>query len=240
MNFLQIPALNKLFVNFFNAINSNVLKVFPSENISYGLSIIILTIIIRLCLVPLYVKQMKSTAGMSKIGPEVKKLQKKYKNDPKKLQEETMNLYKEHGVNPFGGCLPLLLQMPILLALYNVFLTLKLSGISFLWIHDLAKHATISDPITFILPILSAATTYLSGVLMSMNADPEQAKQTKTMNIVMAGMLFWMSINFNAALVLYWVTGNIIQIIQTQVVMRLINASYDKKMGIDNPNKSEV
>lgn len=220
----KIKFLNDLFVNFFEAINTSILNLVHSKNISYGLSIIVLTIIIRVILLPLNFKQIKSSLMMSKVGPEVKKLQTKYKNDPQKLQQETMKLYKEKGVNPLGGCLPLLIQYPILIALYYVFSTLKIQGIGFLWIGDLSKHASISDWTSWILPVLSGATTYLSGYIMSSTTvtDKSQAKQTATMNIVMSGVLFYMSLMFNAALVLYWVTGNIVQILQTKLVMTML------------------
>ena len=235
MTFLEIPALNNLFVSFFSNIDKFVFSIFPTKNISVGLSIIIMTIIIRTLLVPLYVTQMKSMNGMSKMGPEAKKLQTKYKNDPKKLQEETSKLYKEYGVNPLGGCLPLLFQMPILLALYNVFSTLHLSGISFLWIHDLSKSASMADPTSYILPIVSALTTYLSGMLMSLNTtDEAQRKQSSTMNIVMSVVLLFMSIKFNAALVLYWVTGNIFQVIQSRVVLTILNRNDNTPMKVDS------
>ncbi|UZW14295.1 membrane protein insertase YidC [Clostridium pasteurianum] len=231
----KIKFLNDLFVNFFNRIDNAIFSIFPDKNISIGLSIIVLTIIIRLLLLPLNFKQIKSSLMMSKIGPEVKKLQTKYKSDPQKLQQETMKLYKEKGVNPLGGCLPLLIQYPILIALYYVFYTLNIKGIGFLWISDLSKHATISDWTTWILPVLSGATTYFSGILLSSTtSDKSQAKQTATMNIVMSGVLFYMSLMFNAALVLYWVTGNIVQIFQTKLVMKMVASKIENE---SNENK---
>ncbi|AGK99582.1 membrane protein insertase YidC [Clostridium pasteurianum] len=231
----KINFLNDLFVNFFQAINRSILNIIPNNNVSYGLSIIVLTIIIRMILLPLNVKQIKSSLMMSKVGPEVKKLQTKYKSDPQKLQQETMKLYKEKGVNPLGGCLPLLIQYPILIALYYVFSTLAINGIGFLWIHDLSKSATMSDWTSWILPVISGATTYFSGMLMSSTAvDKAQAKQTSTMNIVMSIVLFYMSLRFNAALVLYWVTGNIVQILQTTLVMKMVANKINNE---ENENK---
>ncbi|MFT8315464.1 MAG: membrane protein insertase YidC [Clostridium sp.] len=231
----KIKFLNDLFVSFFQTINNSILNIIPDKNISFGLSIIVLTIIIRIILLPLNVKQIKSSLMMSKVGPEVKKLQTKYKNDPQKLQQETMKLYKEKGVNPLGGCLPLLIQYPILIALYYVFSTLEIKGIGFLWIHDLSKSATMADWTSWILPVVSGATTYFSGMLMSSTAvDKAQAKQTSTMNIVMSIVLFYMSLRFNAALVLYWVTGNIVQILQTSLVMKMV---ANKISSEENENK---
>lgn len=221
----KINALNNAFVQFFNSINNGVLSVIPNKNYSYGLSIIIVTILIKLVLIPLNVKAIKSSVGMTKIQPLMKEVQKKYKSDPQKLQQETMKLYKENNVSPFGGCLPMLIQWPILAALYYVFYTLKIQGVGFLWISDLSKHATFQDWTTWILPLASSATTYLSGILlMPKGADPDQVRQTTTMNIGMAIMLLFMSWNFSAALVLYWVVGNIFQVVQTKSIMVLVSS----------------
>lgn len=99
-----------------------VLAAFYSVIPSYGLAIILMTVAVRVVLLPLSIKQTKSMRGMQRIQPEVKKLQQKHKGDRQKLNEEMMKLYKEHGVNPFGGCLPLLLQLPVFIALYRVLL----------------------------------------------------------------------------------------------------------------------
>jgi YidC/Oxa1 family membrane protein insertase len=237
MILFKIKFLNDIFVSFFQTINNTILGVCPDKNISYGLSIIILTIIIRMLLMPFNYKQLKSSFLMTKVGPEVKKLQEKYKNDKQKLSEETMKLYKDKGVNPLGGCLPLILQYPILIALYYVFSTLKIHGIGFLWIHDLSKSSSLSDWTSLILPIFSGATTYVSGMLMTMNnTDKEQAKQSRTMNLVMSGVLLYMSLKFNAALVLYWTVGNIIQMTQTRIVMLVL-----KKQGeAEDENKNTI
>lgn len=233
MDLFKIDALNGLFIKFFHSISSAVSVVFPDKNIYYGLSIIILTIIIRALLAPLSVKQIKSSVMMNKVAPEMKKLQAKYKNDPQKLNQETMRIYKEKGINPLSGCLPLLFQWPILIALYYVFSTLNINGIGFLWIKDLSTKATISDWTTLILPVVSGATTYLSGMLMSVSADKDQAKQTSTMNIIMSVMLFWMSCSVNSALVLYWVTGNIIMFAQNKIVMKIVSDSIERHENED-------
>jgi len=159
---------------------------------------------------PLSIKQTKSTAKMGAIQPEMKKVQEKYKNDPQKAQQEVMKLYKENGVNPMGGCLPMLVQMPILFALFAVFNTLDMQGAGFLWMKDLTK----PDPI-YILPILSTVTTYFSSKLMQPAGDGAQAKQTSTMNTAMAIFMGFMSLKFKGALVLYWVVNNILQVLQT-------------------------
>ncbi len=183
------------------------------EGVSYVLAIFIFTLIIRLLILPLNIKSAKSTRGMQKIQPEVKKLQEKYKNDPQKMNEEVMKLYKENNVSLTGGCLPSLLPLPILMALYWVFMGIKgLDGVPFLWLKDLGGPDQY-----FILPVLAALTTYLPSYLMT-KAQPTPAQggmDMKTMNLVMAGMMGFMSFNFKSILVLYWIMGNVIQAVQT-------------------------
>jgi len=218
-------------------IHSGVHTVIPNNDISFGLTIIIFTIIIRLILLPLSIKQTKSTAKMGAIQPEMKKVQAKYKSDPQKAQQEVMKLYKENGVNPMGGCLPMLIQMPILFALFYVFNNLDMKGAGFLWIPDLTK----PDPI-YILPILSTVTTYFSSKLMQPpTADGAQSKQTSTMNTGMAIFMGFMSLRFKGALVLYWVINNTIQVIQTLVINKSeLNKNINKIEVNSSSNKIET
>lgn len=211
LDFLTLP-LEK----FFYLLHSGIHTVISNNNISYGLAIILFTIIIKLALLPLSIKQTKSTAKMGAIQPEMKKVQEKYKKDPQKSQQEVMKLYKENGVNPMGGCLPMLVQMPILFALFAVFQKLNFQGASFLWLTDLTK----PDPL-YILPILSTVTTYFSSKLMQPPGGGAQSKQTSTMNTGMAMFMGFMSIKFAGALVLYWVINNVLQVIQTLVINKM-------------------
>ena len=222
---------------FFFMIHSGVHTVIPNNNLSFGLTIIIFTIIIRLILLPLSIKQTKSTAKMGAIQPEMKKVQAKYKSDPQKAQQEVMKLYKENGVNPMGGCLPMIIQMPILFALFYVFNNLNMKGAGFLWIPDLTK----PDPI-YILPILSTVTTYFSSKLMQPPAaDGAQSKQTSTMNTGMAIFMGFMSLRFKGALVLYWVINNTIQVIQTVVINKSeLKKNIDKVELNNSANKVEA
>ncbi|WP_373897210.1 membrane protein insertase YidC [Haloimpatiens sp. FM7315] len=222
--------LNDWLSKFFEMLHNGIATFIPNSNISYGLSIILFTVIVRVILLPINIKQMKSTVKMSKIQPEIKKLQDKYKSDPQKAQAEVMKLYKENSVNPLGGCLPLIIQMPILFALYYVFLNLPdISGVSFLWINDLGGIPSFKQPLTLILPILSGITTYLSSAMMAVKGDGMQAKQASMMNIFMSVFIVWMSLRFKEALVLYWVTNNLIQIAQTLVIKKGENS--DSKQG---------
>jgi len=217
-----LATLKNMFVQFFNFLHSGVASVIADPNLSYGLAIILMTAIIKLVLLPLNYKQTISMLKMNELQPEIKKLQDKYKNDPKKSQEEMMKLYKEKGVNPMGGCLPLLLQWPILIALYYVFQSLTgISGVRFLWIKNLAGAATPKDITTWILPLLAGATTYISGRLTSAQGDSAQAKQASTMNVTMSIFLVVMSWNLSAALVLYWVVSNVFQYGQTMFFKKI-------------------
>lgn len=221
MNFINV-GLTKFFEMLHNGIK---LVGITNPNISYGLSIIIFTIIVRLILLPLNLKQMRSQAKLQEVQPELKKIQGKYKNDPQKQQQEMMKLYKDNGVNPMGGCLPLLIQLPILWALFYVFrnihpvdpVTGQAITVSFLWIKNLFNVDTLR-----ILPILAGVTQYISTIMMPMSGDPAQAKQTGTMNIGMSIFMVVMAWNFTAALVLYWVVNNLIQMGQNLLVKRMM------------------
>ena len=220
---MNLDILTDPLQKFFFLIHGGIHTLIPNNNLSYGLTIIIFTVIIRLILLPLSIKQIKSTAKMSAIQPEMKKVQAKHKSDPQKAQQEVMKLYKENGVNPMGGCLPMLIQMPILFALYAVFQKLEMHGAGFLWMNDLTK----PDPI-YILPILSTVTTYFSSKLMQPPGDGAQSKQTSTMNTMMAIFMGFMSLKFKGALVLYWVINNIVQVVQTLIINKI---EFSKKQS---------
>ncbi|MBE6062008.1 MAG: membrane protein insertase YidC [Clostridium butyricum] len=182
--------------------------------LSYVLAIFVFTLVIRVLILPFNIKAAKSTRGMQKIQPQVKKVQEKYKNDPQKMNEEVMKLYKENNVSMAGGCLPSLLPIPILMALYWVFMGINLPDgqiASFLWIKDVFA----PDPY-YILPILAALSTYLPSYLMT-KSTPQQENGINmgSMNLVMAGMTGFMALNFKSILVLYWIIGNFIQLVQT-------------------------
>jgi YidC/Oxa1 family membrane protein insertase len=207
-------------MQFFIAIHSMLNSFIPDKGLSYGLAIILVTIIIRIVILPLTIKQIRSSLVMSEIQPDVKKLQEKYKNDPQKSQEEMMKLYKERGASPFSGCLPMLIQWPIFIALYFVFSTMTgLQGVYFLGINLGASNV--------ILAVLSGLTTFVSGYLSmpTHNADPAQARQTKIMNISMGFFMIYVSWKLKAALVLYWIVNNLIQVTQTIILKKL-----DKKI----------
>src|SRR5699024_1692745 len=171
---------------------------------SYGLAIIVVTVIIRLILLPLNVKQLKSTKAMQDIQPELQKIQKKYSskdaNTQQKLRQETMALFQKHGVNPLAGCLPIFVQMPVLIAIFHAIRrTPELNTGSFLWF-ELGS----PDPY-FILPIVAAGATFLQQKLMMAGSPAGQKPQMQVMLYMMPIMIGVFAIFFPAALALYWV-----------------------------------
>ena len=204
--------ITKLFTKLFEIFHGAVVGLGIEGGASYVLAIAMLTILIRLCLLPFNIKSAKSTRKMQEVQPEVKRLQEKYKNDPQKLNMEMMKLYKEKNVSMTGGCLPSLLPLPILMALYYVFYGMtEIDGQSFLWLTDLGAPDRL-----FILPVLAAITTYIPTYLTS-KATPQQegAMDMRGMSIGMSLMMGFMSLNFKSILVLYWVLGGVIQIVTT-------------------------
>ncbi|UUZ91307.1 membrane protein insertase YidC [Paenibacillus sp. P25] len=187
---------------------------------SYGLSILVVTVIIRLIILPLTLKQYRSSKRMQELQPELKKLKEKYKDDARKQQEETMKLFQKEGVNPLAGCLPLIVQMPILIALYNAIMrNHHISEHSFLWMQLGTK-----DPY-YILPLLAALTTYLQQKMMSsqMNA------QMQSLMFIFPVMIFVMAMNFASALPLYWIYSNTFTIVQSYFIYGGPNKKDQKK-----------
>lgn len=179
----------------------------------YGMGIIIFTIIIRVLLLPLMFYQTKSMLKTQELAPKLKAIQKKYSSRDResmvKMQEETSKLYKEAGVNPWASMLPMIIQLPIMWALYQaIWRTPELRHGTFLWL-QLAH----TDPY-YILPILAALFTFLSSWL-SMASMPERNAMTSAMTWFMPIMVFFMALGFSSAITLYWVVSNAFQVVQT-------------------------
>ncbi len=187
---------------------------------NWGWAIIVQTVIINLALLPLRLSQMKSMLKMQRVAPQIKAIQEKYKKyslrDPKKaeMNEEISALYKKEGVNPVGGCLPLIIQMPFLFAYYRMLgVAIDLRQAPWLWIHDLSA----PDPI-YILPIAIVVTMFLMQ-RMTPQAGMDPAQQ-KMMNIMMPVFLGYISFNLASGLCLYWAVGQLIGIVQQQALNR--------------------
>ncbi|MCY4133105.1 MAG: membrane protein insertase YidC [Nitrospira sp.] len=180
---------------------------------NYGVAIILLTCGIKLLFVPLQYKSYKSMQGMQKIQPKIQAVQAKFKDDRERLNRELMKLYKEHKVNPVGGCLPMLLQMPVFISLFNIlYMTVDLRRAPFaLWITDLS----IPDPY-YVFPILMGASMVLQQKIMPTTMDPTQAK----MMLLLPVFLTFLFLNFPAGLVIYWLTNNVLTILQQVVTDR--------------------
>jgi YidC/Oxa1 family membrane protein insertase len=205
----------------------DVLRIIVEFIHNYGLSIILFTIFVKVLLLPLTIKQTKSTKAMQDIQPKMKEIQEKYKNKPEKQQQEIMNLYKEAKINPLAGCLPLLIQMPILFGLYAVLRDPVAYGVFadkaafanadmvFLWVQNLTKP-------DYILAIVSGVTTFVMQMLM-MPKDQQQGSM-KIMTYVMSAMMLYWGFMFPAGLTLYWTAGNLFSIAQHYLVMNPLRA----------------
>lgn len=206
--------ITNFFTVVFEWLHNFVMSLGVTGGLSYVLAITLLTIAIRGILLPFNIKSATSNRKMQEIQPEVKKIQEKYKNDPQKANAEIMKLYKEKEVSMAGGCLPALLPLPILMALYYAFYNMDISG-SFLWIKDLGAPDQY-----FILPILAALSTYLPSYLMTKSApnNGEGSMNMAPMNIGMSLMMGFMAINFKSILVIYWVLGGLIQLVTTYFI----------------------
>ncbi|KIL49199.1 YidC family membrane integrase SpoIIIJ [Jeotgalibacillus soli] len=197
---------------------------------SFGLGIVIVTLLIRFVLLPLMIKQTKNTKRMQEIQPEMLKLREKYSSKDAQtqqtLQKETMAMFQKHGVNPLAGCFPLLVQMPILIAFYHAIVrTTEIANHSFLWF-DLGER----DPF-FILPLVAGITTYLQQKFMMAGNPAGMNPQLQIMLYLMPVMIVIFAISFPSALSLYWVVGNIFMIVQTLI----INGTGKKPEGSVQP-----
>nr|WP_298572452.1 YidC/Oxa1 family membrane protein insertase [uncultured Mogibacterium sp.] len=189
---------------------------------NYGISLIILTVLVKLLLYPLYFKQIKSTASMSSLQPKMKAIQEKYKNDKEKMNEEMAKIYKDENFNPMGGCLPMLIQVPIIWGLFTLLRNpIKYMADenmifavhqSFLWIKDLGQ------PDLWILPIAAAVSTYISFAMTQQLTGQNEIMggQGKSMNMMMKYFfplsILWLARAYPAGLAIYWAGGQFIQI----------------------------
>ena len=199
--FLVKPILKAL--NYFYGLTGN-----------YGWSIIFLTCIIKLLFAPLSHKSFKSMKGMQKIQPYVKIIQQRNKDNRQKMNEELLDLYKKNRVNPLGGCLPMLLQIPVFIALYHaLFFSIELRGAPFmLWIQDLS----VSDPY-YVTPVLMGATMFLQQKMTPMMGDPIQQKIMMFLPVVFT----FLFLTFPAGLVIYWTINNLLTISQQFYIYKI-------------------
>lgn len=196
-----------------------VLHFFHRLTSSYGLDIIILTVLIKLLMWPLTHKSMVSMKSMAKLAPQMEKLKEKFGADKEKLNREIMELYKRNGVNPLGGCLPMVLQFPVFIGLYNALSTpIELRHAPFMWINDLSRPDWQALPFTLgdwhlgipVLTILMGASMFLQQWMTPSAGDPNQRK----MMMLMPLMFTFMFVSFPAGLTVYWLVNNVLSIAQ--------------------------
>src|SRR5699024_10044351 len=227
----------RTFVNFLSSIIELLYKVIPN----YGVAIVLFTIITRFALLPLDLKSKKSTKKMNEVQPELNKINEKYKNDPDKLNKKTMEVYTKNNISPLGGCLPLLIQLPVTFALFAAlrqisnFHIQQQSVDAFLWIKNIWSP---DSPIVnmfgesinlgssgwnglFILPVLSGITSYYQSKLMSAQQAGDQNQQMSTMTKIMPLMSVWFTTMYTAAFAIYWVSSNLFQIAQMLILDRM-------------------
>lgn len=198
---------------------------------NYGIAIILLTITVKMVLFPLTVKQMRSMKITQQLQPKIKEIQERHK-DPQKAQMAMMELYKQYGASPLAGCLPLLLQMPVLIGLYSTLNKFKFpEHAGFLWISNLKD----PDP-WYILPVLAGATTFLVQWMTTNMQDQTQ----RTMLYVMPVFIGWLTIKFPSGLGLYWVVSNIVSAIQQYFINRMpIGEPLKEEVVIDEGNRKK-
>jgi len=226
-------------------INDALASLGLGPNWTWGLAIIGLTIIVRLVLFPLTWKQFSSAQSMQVIQPQLKELQKKYKNDRGKLQQETMKLYQEHRVNPFASCLPLLLQLPVFISLYAAIKGLgplsapqyqasveALNQASFLWIPQLGE----PDPYYILLVLYVVSQLISTELMLSAQTDKSQKMLMRAMPIMFVFFLF----NFPAGLFVYWVTTNVWTIGQQLLIRKVMKPKDLATMAAKPVKRSRI
>lgn len=185
---------------------------------SYGLAIILVTLLQKVAFHPLTAKSLRSMQAMQALQPKIAAVQERYKNNPQKKQQETMELYKKHGVNPMGGCLPMVIQIPIFIALYNALSnSVEMWRAPFLWISDLSRPDALftvdiwglKDYPFNLLALLMGATMFIQQKMAPTAGDPRQAKMMLYLMPTMFTFMFW---SFPSGLVLYWLVNNVLQI----------------------------
>src|SRR5919201_3226160 len=211
-------------------VNDAIVKFWhDTVGLGWGLSIIGLTVVVRLAILPLTFKQVRSMQGLQKLQPEMKKLQERYKEDKKRQQEEMLKLYQEHQINPLGSCLPLVLQLPFFFALYQ---TLRKGGEifdqirggasgdnGFLFIPDLTRSVTHHTGVLIALLLLYLVTQLASSWVSSINVqDPTQRRLLFLFPIVFSVII----IRFPAGLIVYWITTNIWTVGQQLFIRRFL------------------
>lgn len=179
---------------------------------NFGVAIILATVVIKIILLPLTLKQDKAMKSMKKLQPEIEKIKTQYQNDPKLMNQKTMELYQQHKVNPAGGCLPLLIQLPILWALFGVLrdpVTVPQDS-KFLWM------LLVNPDPYYILPVLNGVVSFLQQKLMGSSDNP----QMKNMMYIFPLMMIFISYKMPAGLQVYWLASSVAAVVQQYLIMK--------------------
>lgn len=221
--------INNIFKNIFDVLTTMLAGFVPDAGTRWGLAIILFTFLFLLITFPLNWKSLKSNKKMSELQPQMKEIQEKYKNDPQRAQQEQAKLFKENNVSMLGGCLPMLIQWPLFIAMFNVFRELanstgpnSLRGLSFLppLVKDLA--ATHNIYLTILTVVTMLLTQWIT--MKGQTTQNSQGSQMMIMTVVMSVMMAYFTYSQPAALGLYWVASNVFRMIQ-----QLILNAVDKK-----------
>ena len=221
----NILAVALFRVKFLETIAVEILKFFNSIVGNYGLAIILTTILIKLILFPLSLKQEKAMQRMKDLQPEIDKINKEYKGDKVKINEMTANLYKEKNVNPFSGCLPLLIQLPIFVALYYAFMSNEIpQSATFLWFNLKKPDAiyTIGKFSINVLPIVSAILMVVQQKLMTPQSGENENNVMQSTMLMMPIMMLFIFYKFPSGLNLYYVVNTAISILIQLYVMKKV------------------
>ncbi len=240
-----MQVISNFFGSVMRFIYQTVSQMFPEPDfISYfAISILVMTVLYKLITLPITINTIKTQEINAKIQPEMQKIQKKYKNNPEIQQQKIMELQKEHGYNPLMGCLPMILQLVLVYALFSVMrkpedymfassVDIESVARNFFWISNLSN----PDPIIFGLPLINGVTQYLMFQIMQPKSAGEGNEMMQSMNTsmkyVMPVMIFVMTRQFAAGLALYWAFGNVIEII-----IRLIIKKRDQNKSVEQLEK---
>lgn len=210
----MIDFLQRLFGPLINLMGSGLEYFHYSAGLPWWLSIALLTVIVRSLLFPLTIRQVKSMRAMQDLKPDMDRVRAQYSNNRQKQQEELMKLYQERNVNPLGGCLPILVQMPIFITMFYVIRSFGNTHQDFatggiLWFQNLTEPDKF-----YLLPILSAVTMFAASEITAKNLDPQQRWMMRILPIVFTVFL----INFPAGLFMYWITSNLVTLVQNYLI----------------------
>lgn len=210
-------------IKFLEMIAVDVLKAINGIVGNYGIAIIIVTILMRILIFPLTLKQEKSMKKMKDIQPEVDKIREKYKDDPQTLNQKTMEIYKENNVNPMGGCLPILIQMPIFVALYYAFIGNTIpSDATFLWFNlKQPDHFMKLGTFTInLLPILNTLVTFIQQKIMMGVQPQDKNNPMSSMLYTMPLMMLFIFYNMPSGVTLYYLVSGVLSVVQQYFILK--------------------